>query len=516
MEALQNLPKDLPETYERVLAQIGSSSHNDAACCKQIFQLVATALRPLTMEELREAVNVDLDAIVWCPDRISNDMHETLKVCGSLVLVDKHEATIHYVHSSVKQFLCQAARSPQFAPYHIEPKAADLFMADVIATYLNYEGKFDTQLEKRQTTSYLATGDSGPIDFTSSIVNNAIPPGKRNRVARTILQGLIKGIDIEPLLHHQVPKSPKAHDTVEHPFLSYARQFWLMHMKSYIWRLTAGFPAALDRLLMGNVRIVELPWHPEVTSDLGPKFLNYIVDNLHWPLIMGALDVLAKRGPFRDTLDYLRIRLPKYSESPEPVQEIYESLLVKHLTEESYSKIDGAIVHWLIQTGTSTAPRPGKDSALLAAVSCGRTSELEALLSVESDIDQVHEKHGTALMIACGGGDLVTAELLLKAGANPNLVCESHGSALQAAAPQGNMEILELLVKYGADIDLQGGFYGSALLIAAYFDTPEFAERLLSLGASPWKRGAYGNAFETACKSQAPRVQKLLASHVSK
>lgn len=46
--ALEDLPKDLPDTFNRILRKLQHSNAADPVFCKKIFDLVAAAQRPLT------------------------------------------------------------------------------------------------------------------------------------------------------------------------------------------------------------------------------------------------------------------------------------------------------------------------------------------------------------------------------------------------------------------------------------------------------------------------------------
>lgn len=56
-EALGNLPKGLPETFSRILRQ--SAKQFGDFYQTRILELVAVAYRPLTTDELREALSVN-------------------------------------------------------------------------------------------------------------------------------------------------------------------------------------------------------------------------------------------------------------------------------------------------------------------------------------------------------------------------------------------------------------------------------------------------------------------------
>ncbi|KAF2189970.1 hypothetical protein K469DRAFT_762829 [Zopfia rhizophila CBS 207.26] len=101
-QALADLPKDLSETFSRILLR---SEASGKPYQRLILELVTVAHRPLTMEELREALSVVPGDAVWKRARLFNDVFSTLTCCGSLIVVDEEELTVRLVQHSVKQFL---------------------------------------------------------------------------------------------------------------------------------------------------------------------------------------------------------------------------------------------------------------------------------------------------------------------------------------------------------------------------------------------------------------------------
>lgn len=138
--ALEDLPKDLPELFSRILQRsegLGKSYQ------KPILELITAARRSLTTEELGEALSVAPWDTVWNPQRLLNDVSSTLSCCGGLVIVDEEESTVRLVHHSVQQFL--VSRSEDLNKMEFTMEGANKKMAAVIATYLSY-GIFDTQV----------------------------------------------------------------------------------------------------------------------------------------------------------------------------------------------------------------------------------------------------------------------------------------------------------------------------------------------------------------------------------
>lgn len=62
-ERIKKLPKSLPETYNRILSQIVKRGNAEVA--KKIFPWVAIAKRPMLLEELREAIAVEIHSIIF-------------------------------------------------------------------------------------------------------------------------------------------------------------------------------------------------------------------------------------------------------------------------------------------------------------------------------------------------------------------------------------------------------------------------------------------------------------------
>lgn len=141
-QALKNLPKGLSETFGRILKRSQTLGHSYQ---KSILELVTVAQRPLTLEELREALSVAPGDTKWSPARLLNNIHGTLACCGSLVIIDEEELTLRLVHHSVKQYLLEEFKDSTGGP--ITSAEAHTRMSDIIVTYLNYP-EFDRQLSK--------------------------------------------------------------------------------------------------------------------------------------------------------------------------------------------------------------------------------------------------------------------------------------------------------------------------------------------------------------------------------
>jgi hypothetical protein len=82
-EQLASLPKDLLDTYDRIILCI--ERVDDA---KRFLQWIAFSARPLSLKEIAEVVVVDFaseDSPVYDPERRYNSPRRVLDVCSSLV-----------------------------------------------------------------------------------------------------------------------------------------------------------------------------------------------------------------------------------------------------------------------------------------------------------------------------------------------------------------------------------------------------------------------------------------------
>jgi hypothetical protein len=164
-EALADLPKDLSETFTRILQKSGSS---DQALQVKTLQLVLAACRPLTTDELREALSVIPGDATWDPSRILNDIYSALACCGCLLAVDEEEFTVRVVHHSVKQYMFDGLDGVNHTRFSVEE--AQRMLADTVITYLGY-GVFGTELSKARAHPIVA--QSAPSKIVQATIGSS-------------------------------------------------------------------------------------------------------------------------------------------------------------------------------------------------------------------------------------------------------------------------------------------------------------------------------------------------------
>lgn len=217
-DALSDLPKDLPETFSRILHK---SARSGRSYQKRILQLVAAAFRPLKADELREALSVVPGDTVWTPSRILNNVRSALASCGCLLTVDEEETTVHFVHHSVKQFLLADSNDSNNLAFSVEE--AQRTMADIIVTYLSY-GVFGTEISKTRVRPVMVQSAPSRIVRTATASSSTI-----QAVALRLLKSRKQpAFDMSNVLA-EARKSFQS-KMEDFCFYSYGEAYWLHHI----------------------------------------------------------------------------------------------------------------------------------------------------------------------------------------------------------------------------------------------------------------------------------------------
>jgi ankyrin repeat protein len=283
LDSLQCLPKDLPQTFDRLLRKIHERNTSASSLIRRIFKLVAASERPLRLEELREALSIEPGETVFNHHRVINDMRKCMGMCGSLLLIDEEDFTVHFAHHSVKQYLFATSTDPVTQQYHTDPVLADLTMGEICVTYLNLN-VFDKQLLK--TSDIMNRWTSDTRDF---IIKETLSPRRRvNKLAVKILKGnRNSSFDMEKTLRQLASQTQAFGGELDktHPFLAYATEHWLMHTGRFEEGKQVTYSLWL-RLISGNVSTISLPWGAEPWSTWSRDYLQWLKMHKHRALLV--------------------------------------------------------------------------------------------------------------------------------------------------------------------------------------------------------------------------------------
>lgn len=120
-ETIHSLPKGLDKIYSRILDQIQPQQQDESA---RLLRWVATAMRPLRLEELQE-----LRGLAGCGGGGPGYLISSLQACREQVvcceeLLRIHDDAVHLVHQSARDYLLGVAK-----PFGIRPEEAHLELA---------------------------------------------------------------------------------------------------------------------------------------------------------------------------------------------------------------------------------------------------------------------------------------------------------------------------------------------------------------------------------------------------
>ena len=239
--ALKNLPKGLSKTFARILLD---SDQPEPSYQLSILKLVVAAQRPLTIEELREALSVVPGDSNWDYAKLINDIYSVLSSCGGLITVDEEDYTVRLLHASVKQFLLDKYVTSSKEKFTM-PGAYNR-LADAVITYLNY-GIFDTQL----STAVIPPMKTAPV--VSNIINTTLDTSAiAGNLAIAFLKSRRKpNYDISKTLA-EARSSQRPSPIINFHFHTYAKSNWIDLMK-YI-SVNPKMGNQLVKLMSGQLR----------------------------------------------------------------------------------------------------------------------------------------------------------------------------------------------------------------------------------------------------------------------
>lgn len=103
-QALDKLPKDLDATYEEAILRIEYQNDDDKKLAEKVLSWISFAVRPLSLDELRDAVAIEPD-MHHLDDDDRHDEELLTSVCAGLVVVDQMSQIVRLCHYSAEQYL---------------------------------------------------------------------------------------------------------------------------------------------------------------------------------------------------------------------------------------------------------------------------------------------------------------------------------------------------------------------------------------------------------------------------
>lgn len=136
-QALHSLPPNLEESYEATLTRI---PEEDRHLAMRVFQWLVCSIRPMTIEEVAEAISIEFGDTTGIPDHKLNNLEDILDICSGLVGLTNDTGILVFTHFTVKEYLMSERISEgPVSSYQINPTAIHNELAKFCLTYISYE-----------------------------------------------------------------------------------------------------------------------------------------------------------------------------------------------------------------------------------------------------------------------------------------------------------------------------------------------------------------------------------------
>ena len=514
---LNELPKTLDETYERVLRGIPEKMQKDA---HSIFQWIMVSSRPLLVDEIAEvfAINFDEEMSgipVFEPSwRDANAEMAVLSACSALVtIVDdrwRGRKMVQFSHFSVKEYLTsdRVANLEHVSRFHIHPKPAHTHLAKAclsVLLHLDYSVT-DAELRNFPLARYAAEHwvEHAQFEDVSSYIRDGMDILFEKDRPHFSTWVWLYDIDCDGDSHVGDTR-PEELDRLP---LYYAA---LCGFRGVVGRLLAAQPQDLDTG-SGN-------WGAPINAALDKEHLS-------------VAQFLLDRGAIGDVLGF-KGQTGLYIASTRGYANIVRSLIDRgaNLNAECKDRnADFEEVQWpplhaaiyedhpdiallLLEGGADTEIRSSwGQTALCMASSRGHTDVVRSLIGRGADLNAKSydwtdygvgsEVEWTPLHAAIDQEHRDIALLLLEGGADTEARSDDDETALYMASSRGHADIVQQLINHGADPNAECEHFGpyidypvkwAALHLASYNGVLTIARTLLECGANPNTSDALGN-----------------------
>jgi len=292
--ALRNLPKDLPATYQRALEKMHRKIGSDAQMAKKAFKWIICAKRPLFMDELKEALAVEPGDKGLNYEKMPSDNTRILRACANLVIFDRDDRIVSLAHHTVKDFLLGPPTAPFQSSFTFHLSTAIEEIQDICLTYLHFNS-FETQL-------------TPTVDIPAPDVNTLVPGIMREvlssgRFSSELFSGWkrIQGFRTSvcrPIfslgLYGSNVYKKKLGFEVQYRLLNYLVEHWLQHSTNITRKSSGDIWLSFRALVLDK----KLPFEFRPWGEISPKrdlphlpMFFWAVEHGHVPLLEVILEL---------------------------------------------------------------------------------------------------------------------------------------------------------------------------------------------------------------------------------
>lgn len=511
---MRTLPRDLDETYERILGNINEEYIEDV---RRVLTMLCFSTRPLTVEELIDAHAVDLSELPHLDrDGRSYEQEDLVDICLGLIDVVSMEdgkgkivAIARVAHFSVKEYLQSHRILKQgTGRFAIRSETAHTEIAQIYLVYL-MEPSLSSGISEKATLREFPLAHLAAMQWHYHYQNAQQEKQKLDQLVLKLFQDRTQSFETWVRLHDMdwpscsEVKYRRALDDIPSP-LYYAA---LLGLHSVLNDLLNS--ESEDAVNTGKVKsngrygnpLQAASWfgYEKVVQMLLDRIFNVNAKGRHHDTALQAAsladheiigrtllnhvaDINAQAGTFFNVIG---------PASRTGQKKMVQLLLLQGLKEDNLGALFRNAIH--------------------IAASQGHGKVVRLLLDRGADINTEGHLFGNALQAAAWGGNMKIAQMLLDEGVDVNSQGGIFGNALEAASMEGHTRVVQMLLDRGSNVNIQGGKYGSALQAASSEGHTQIVHMLLDQGADVnAKGGLFGSALEAAFRRNHTQVAQIL------
>ncbi|KAJ5688673.1 NACHT nucleoside triphosphatase [Penicillium macrosclerotiorum] len=376
---LNSMPRDLEETYERILCDIDEMHMDDV---RRILTILCLTTRPLSIDELSEAHAVELNHEQPYLDREgrSYEHDDLVGICLGLV------ETVETVETTIPSTRNKCVSIVRIAHFSIQE-------------YLQSE-----RIQQQKARTFAIRKETSSADMASICLVHLLEPALSNALSDREMR------ESFPLAH-------------------FAAENW-----HHYWKNSQAGPKTEKLLLRLFIEETDsfqtVIWLYNFDEKFG--FLNYLpwrqTKAIHLEIYYAAL--LGLGTIFEKVLE-----AHTATRSPSDLLNTESNFVFGNALQAASFQGNIDIVHLLLSWGADVNVCGGRfGTALQAASDQGHLEIVQLLLSQGANVNICSGRLGTALQAASLRDNIEIVQLLLSRGADVN-VCGRFGTALQAASP---------------------------------------------------------------------------------
>ncbi|KAL5585649.1 hypothetical protein FOVSG1_013341 [Fusarium oxysporum f. sp. vasinfectum] len=417
-QSLRSLPKDLEETFSRILSRI-LSRQKKPELVQKVFRWVAVAKRPLTLDEIREAISISVGQPYLNTERRVREMSPIILWCENLLQVTEEKPqSLQFAHSSIRDFLTRVDLPIQLSHFHVDLDVADHYAGEICITYLHLNN-FKTAVARRPQPLQI-----NPV----AIAGTALGRGSKVTELTTRFADVLgySKAKANPDLAVTLVSYDRADglDRLQqgHPFLKYAAKHWVSHTADFQKGSSSTWSSWYHIITNGHA-LAHVPCQESIFHRKEEAILIWSHQTHHYALLRYAMTV-----PGLPEVKRMELMRTSASEGDDEAIAIF---------------LDGGCSMFCV------------NRALQAASDGGHIQVVDRLLDAGADVNAAAAaKYGgrTALQAASAGGHIQVVDQLLEAGADVNAAAaEFEGrTALKAASAGGHIQVVDRLLDAGA------------------------------------------------------------------